>query len=72
MHRHTLGTPLTIGQPTPNNNVYVLDEDLQPVPLGEVGVMWAGGAGTSAGYVNLPELTQSRYLADPFVDGYVH
>ena len=41
------------------------------MPLGEVGVMWAGGLGTSAGYVNLPELTQSRYKPDPYVEGCV-
>lgn len=68
MHRHVIGQPLTIGRPTPNNNVYVLNEEMQPVPLGEVGVMWAGGLGVSAGYVNLPDLTSSRYLPDPFTD----
>ncbi|CCM02055.1 uncharacterized protein FIBRA_04131 [Fibroporia radiculosa] len=43
MHHHSPGTPLTIGKPTPNNTVYVLDDDMQPTPRGMPGVMWAGG-----------------------------
>ena len=37
-----------------------------PVPIGEAGVMWAGGAGISRGYVNLPDKTADRYKLDPF------
>jgi len=62
-----VGNPVNIGKPTPNNNVYVLDENMQPVPIGEPGVMWAGGGGISRGYINLPEKTSERYKADPFV-----
>lgn len=72
MHLHSPGAPFSIGAPTPNNSVYILDENLKPVPIGEVGVMWAGGAGISRGYLNLPEKTAERYKLDPFVnDGYV-
>ena len=63
VHLHTAGTFLTIGGPVPNTNVYVLDEDMNPVPIGEPGVMWAGGACVSKGYLNLPEKTSERYLA---------
>ncbi|KAL2755315.1 hypothetical protein ACRALDRAFT_1076991 [Sodiomyces alcalophilus JCM 7366] len=66
MHPHTPGQPLSIGKPTPNNNVYILDEDGRPVAVGEPGVMWAGGLGVSRGYVKLPEKTAERYLPDPF------
>jgi amino acid adenylation domain-containing protein len=66
MHKHIPGGPLTIGTPTPNNTVYVLDEDLQPVPVGEPGVMWAGGRGISRGYIGLPEVTAAKYKLDPF------
>lgn len=67
---HVKGTPLSIGRPTPNNNVYVLDENMNPLPIGEVGIMWAGGAGITCGYLNLPEKTAERYVMDPFmVDG---
>ena len=68
MQPHMDGYPLSIGTPTPNNAVYILDEDLQPVPIGEVGVMWAGGAGITKGYLNLPEKTAERYVRDPFLN----
>ncbi|KAI0052057.1 AMP-binding protein [Auriscalpium vulgare] len=66
MHRHIAHQPLTIGRPTPNNTVYVLDEDLRPVPAGATGVMWAGGLGISQGYLNRPDLNATRYRPDPF------
>ncbi|TBU28644.1 nonribosomal peptide synthetase 12 [Dichomitus squalens] len=65
---HTPGTPLSIGAPVPNTNVYILDEDANPVPIGEPGVMWAGGACVSKGYLNLPEKTSERYRRDPFTN----
>jgi acyl-coenzyme A synthetase/AMP-(fatty) acid ligase len=62
---------LTIGKPTPNNTVYILDEERKPCPLGEVGEMWAGGACVSAGYINNPSLNEERYAPDPFLgNGY--
>lgn len=69
---HVGGTHLSIGRPTPNNNVYILDDKLKPVAVGESGIMWAGGAGVTRGYINLPDKTAERYRTDPFVnDGYV-
>ncbi|CDF39046.1 unnamed protein product [Chondrus crispus] len=60
---------LTIGKPTPNNTVYVLDPDtLEPCNIGEVGEMWAGGECVSAGYLNKSGLTAERYLVDPFIN----
>jgi amino acid adenylation domain-containing protein len=58
---------LTIGKPTPNNTVYVLDENLQPCAIGEVGEMWAGGDCVSAGYIGNEQLTSERYRPDPFL-----
>ncbi|OCB91719.1 acetyl-CoA synthetase-like protein [Sanghuangporus baumii] len=52
-----------------NNSVYVLDSQLRPVPVGEPGVLWAGGAGVCRGYVGLPELTSRKFLPDPFSRG---
>ena len=66
MGRHEPGAPLTIGTPTPNNNVYILDHDLKPVRDGEPGTMWAGGLGVSRGYIGLPEKTAQLYKRDPF------
>jgi amino acid adenylation domain-containing protein len=63
------GGPLTIGSPTPNNTVYVLDSDLQPLPIGVVGEMWAGGECVTAGYIDDPELSADRYRPDPFLGG---
>ncbi|KAH9480438.1 Adenylate-forming reductase 03009 [Psilocybe cubensis] len=66
MQDHSSGEFLTIGKPTPNNTVYVLDDDMKPLPIGAVGIMWAGGAGITRGYVDLPEKTAERYMLDPF------
>ncbi|MGW1956513.1 amino acid adenylation domain-containing protein [Streptomyces sp. NPDC001920] len=60
---------LTIGRPTPNNTVYVLDADRRPLPIGEAGEMWAGGACVSAGYLGNEALTGERYAPDPFLGG---
>ncbi|HET8640975.1 MAG TPA: amino acid adenylation domain-containing protein [Pseudonocardiaceae bacterium] len=60
---------LTIGRPTPNNTVYVLDERHRPCPIGETGEMWAGGDCVSAGYLGNPDLNAQRYLPDPFLGG---
>ncbi len=67
MQRHFPDAALTIGGPTPNNTVYVLDERLRPVGVGETGEMWAGGDCVSAGYLANPELTAQRYRPDPFL-----
>jgi non-ribosomal peptide synthetase component F len=58
---------MSIGKPTPNNNVYILDDDMLPLPIGQPGVMWAGGKCVSVGYLNLPKKTEERYKKDPFV-----
>lgn len=58
---------LTIGRPTPNNTVYVLNEQQQPCAIGEVGEMWAGGDCVTAGYLDNPALTAERYAPDPFL-----
>ncbi|WP_448650622.1 amino acid adenylation domain-containing protein [Pseudomonas fluorescens] len=69
LHRHTPGAALTIGRPTPNNTVYVLDEQGRACELGATGEMWAGGEGVTAGYLNNPALTLERYRPDPFLGG---
>jgi amino acid adenylation domain-containing protein len=58
---------LSIGKPTPNNTVYILDAELRPLPIGEVGEMWAGGDCVSAGYLANDELNADRYRPDPFL-----
>lgn len=59
---------LSIGKPTPNNTVYVLDQITQkPCKIGQVGEMWGGGMCVSRGYLGNEKLTKERYLPDPFV-----
>ncbi|MHA3735874.1 amino acid adenylation domain-containing protein [Pseudomonas sp. Eth.TT006] len=67
MQHYRPGAALTIGKPTPNNTVYVLDEAGQLCAPGEPGEMWAGGACVTAGYLGNPQLTAERYRADPFL-----
>lgn len=67
MHRHIPGLAISIGYPTPNNSVYILDENLAPVPAGSPGIMWAGGAGVCKGYANRAELTRVLFKPDPYM-----
>lgn len=60
------GGAVTIGKPIANTQVYVLDANRKPVPIGVIGELYIGGAGVARGYLNKPELTRERFLSDPF------
>jgi amino acid adenylation domain-containing protein len=55
-----------IGIPLPDLQVYVVDPEGQLVPNGETGEMLVGGLGVARGYLNRPDLTQARFIANPF------
>jgi amino acid adenylation domain-containing protein len=57
-----------IGKPIDNTYVYVLNSKLIPVPVGIPGELYIGGVGVSPGYLNLPEMTNERFIANPFSD----
>lgn len=59
---------ISIGKPIANTSVWILDERQQPCPVGVPGEIWIGGDGVTLGYLNRPELTAERFVADPWSD----
>ena len=58
--------PIPIGRPISNTRVYILDEQMRPLPAGETGELYAGGDGVARGYLNRPEVTAEKFLPDPY------
>ena len=56
-----------IGKPIQNTQLYILDSKLNPVPIGVLGELYIGGVGLAKGYLNKKELTETRFINNPFV-----
>ncbi len=62
-------TRVLIGHPVDNTQIYVLDEQRGQVPINVPGELYIAGSGVTLGYLGRPELTQERFVDDPFVPG---
>ncbi|MEG5139388.1 MULTISPECIES: non-ribosomal peptide synthetase [unclassified Microcoleus] len=57
---------VAIGRPIANTQIYLLDRNLQPVPIGIPGEIYVGGDGLAQGYLNRPDLTSEKFISNPF------
>lgn len=58
--------PVFIGRPIDNTQVFIVNEELQPQPIGVPGELLIGGDGLAAGYLHRPELTAEKFITNPF------
>ena len=61
--------PVPIGSPIYNTQLYVVDQNIKPVPIGETGELCIAGINVGQGYLNNPDLTAEKFIDNPFGDG---
>jgi amino acid adenylation domain-containing protein len=66
--KHAQLASIPIGRPIQNTQVYILDANLEPVPVGVIGELYIAGAGVTAGYLGQAEKTAERFVKNPFVN----
>jgi amino acid adenylation domain-containing protein len=66
MRAVTTDNAIPIGRPIANTRIYILDSDMQPLPIGVPGEIYVGGEGLARGYLNRPERTATQFVSDPF------
>lgn len=59
--------PISIGRPLGNTQIYILDENLKPVPIGVTGEIFISGDGVGRGYINNEGLSGERFIENPFI-----
>lgn len=65
------GADITIGSPIANTQIYILDNNRKPLPIGVAGELCISGDGVGKGYLNRPELTAEKFVPNPFIPGKV-
>ncbi|WP_083629583.1 non-ribosomal peptide synthetase [Tenacibaculum agarivorans] len=68
MHESPNGAVVPIGKPVANMDVYVVDQFNNLCPIGVVGELWTSGIGVGRGYLNREELTEEKFIANPFTE----
>ncbi|MBZ5723307.1 MAG: AMP-binding protein, partial [Acidobacteriia bacterium] len=65
-HFRSQDEPIVVGRPLANTQIYILDPQLNPTPIGVPGEIHIAGDGVASGYLNRPEMTAEKFIADPF------